>query len=148
MADLYDMAALIGKITGLAKSESRRLVSFVLIGIVMLGLNVAVYAALSRLIWPNGSHQLEYAFTVIVVTALNYEANRFFTFDKAERSLRTATRFALIAVVAFILNNALFWLGHGILGLYDLYVIVFVTLLVACVTFTGHRYFTFRQKMR
>lgn len=145
MEVLFNMAAIINKLFGFARSEARRLVSFGLIGAVMMGLNVGIYALLSRVIWPNGSKQLEYAFTVILVTAMNYEANRIFTFGKAERSLRTAGRFALVALIAFGLNNALFWIGHYGLRIYDLYVIVAVTLIVALVTFTGHRYFTFRK---
>lgn len=131
-----------GRIIRLVKNESRRLFSFGLIGGASLALNVGLYALLSRILWPEGNRTLEYVFVVIIVTLVNFEANRRFTF-RSERSMAALVRFGLVAVIASCLNTVLFYLGQEILGLYDLAVIVGNTALVAFFTFSSHRLFTF-----
>ena len=59
-------------------NERRRLLSFGLIGVGSLILSVGLYGLFSRIVWPTGPHTLEYTLVMMLVTWLNYEANRFF----------------------------------------------------------------------
>lgn len=133
---------LVQKFIRIAKSESRRLFFFGLIGGTSLALNIGLYALLSRVIWPGGNRTLMYALVVVVVTLFNFEANRHFTFS-SKRSAGALFRFGAVAVVASGMNTGLFWIGYSVLGFYDLAVIVANTLLVAFFTFSSHRLFTF-----
>jgi len=125
--------------------ERKRLVSFFIIGLASLLLSLGLYALFSRLLWPNGSHTAEYTVTVVLVTIFNFEANRLFTFGAAQRTLGAVLRFALVALLAAGLNSLLFWIGETVLRLYDFAVIIVVTVIVACFTFTSHRLFTFHH---
>lgn len=127
-----------------ARREKRSIAAFLVIGTSCLGLTVGGYALVSRVLWPSGPHTLEYALTIIVVTYVNYEANRLFTFQGA-RNKTTLSRFALVAVAAFALQNLIFWLGHDVLGLWDVGIILLSSAIVAFFTFGSHRLFTFRS---
>jgi len=124
-------------------AERKRLVSFFIIGVSSLLLNMGGYALLSRIVWPNGSHTFEYTLVVLLVTIFNFECNRHFTFGVAQRSWGAILRFILVGVCALILNSLLFWLGETVLKLYDFAVIIFVTAIIAFFTFSSHRLFTF-----
>lgn len=130
-----------------AHREKRSIATFLIIGISCLLLTLGGYALLSRILWPSGPRTVEYALTVIVVTYMNYEANRFFTFRGA-RNKATLSRFAIVAVCAFTLQNIIFWLGHDVLGLWDVGIILLSTAIVAFFTFASHRLFTFRSSSR
>ena len=136
------MATLVSRVW----EERRRLVSFGIIGVTSLVLNVGLYALLSRFLWTQGSRTLEYTLVTILVTWLNYEANRFFTFDKKARDPGSIGRFVLIASMATGLNSFLFWLGHVFLQVNDFVVIVCNAFLIALFTFTSHRLFTFHER--
>lgn len=125
-------------------NERRRLVTFFVVGITSLGLNLGLYALLSRVIWPSGPRTLENAIVVVIVTAVNFEANRHFTFAK-QRSAGAVFRFGMVAIMAMALNSMLFWIGHAVLGLYDMLVIIMVTAVIAFFTFASHRLFTFHD---
>ncbi|MFH1620573.1 MAG: GtrA family protein [Patescibacteria group bacterium] len=126
------------------KSESRRLFFFGLIGFGSLGLNIGLYALLSRILWPDGNRTLEYLIVVIIVSVVNFEANCHYTFA-SHRSLGALMRSGLVVIAASILNTVLFWMGHAIFHLYDLAVIVVNTFLVAIFTYSSHRFFTFHS---
>ncbi len=125
-------------------NERLRLVTFFVVGISSLGLNLGLYALLSRVIWPAGPRTLENAIVVVIVTAANFEANRHFTFAK-QRSVGAVFRFGMVAVFAMVLNSLLFWIGHAVFGLYDMLVIIMVTAVIAFFTFASHRLFTFHD---
>lgn len=126
--------------------EIRRLATFVVIGGVSVGTNIVLYGLLSRVIWPTGNRTLEYVMSTMIVTYINYEANRRFTFGARQRTVGAMGRFATIAVVAFGLNAVLFWTGNDVLHLWDFGVIVGSALLVAGFTFSSHRFFTFHPE--
>ncbi len=124
-------------------AERRRLISFFIIGISSLLLNLGSYALLSRVLWPDGPRTFEYTIVVVVVTVFNFEANRHFTFEAAQRTWGAVSRFTLVALVATALNSFLFWIGQDVLKLYDFLVIILVTAIIAFFTFASHRFFTF-----
>jgi putative flippase GtrA len=126
------------------RREKRSIGAFLVIGTSCLLLTVGGYALLSRIMWPSGPHTLQYAMVIIFVTYVNYEANRFFTFQGV-RNKTTLSRFVMVAVAAFILQNFIFWLGHDVLGLWDVGIILLGSAIVAFFTFAGHRLFTFRS---
>jgi putative flippase GtrA len=138
--------SILGKLSPSVRSEIGRMFRFGVIGVASLGLNVGFYALLSRVIWPDGSRTLEYVISTIIVTYLNYEANRHFTFDVRQRTVGAMGRFATVAVIALGLNASLFWFWHEVLYLPDLWVIVGSTLIVAVFTFSSHRLFTFHPE--
>ncbi len=126
------------------RREKRSIGTFLIIGGSCLLLTLGGYALLSRTLWPNGPHTLQYAMVIIFVTYVNYEANRFFTFQGA-RNKTTLSRFAVVAACAFALQNFIFWLGHDVLRLWDVGIILLSSAIVAFFTFASHRLFTFRS---
>lgn len=128
------------------RAELPRFMMFGVIGLSSLGLTIGVYAFLTRIAWPHGPRTVEYAFTTIVVTWLNYEANSRFTFGAKQRNAAALGRFAGVAIVALGLNTVLFWFGHEVMRLADLWVIVANAFIVAIFTFTSHRLFTFHER--
>ena len=128
------------------RHEWRRLSRFLVIGISSLGLVIGLYKLISLVLWKNGPPTVQYTFVVIIVTWLNYEANRWFTFEVRERSAGNAGRFATIAIIATGLNGTLFWLGHEVLRIPDTLVIILNTALIAFFTFTSHRFITFHER--
>lgn len=127
------------------KLEFFRLMRFGVIGIFSLLANLGLYAFLTRILWPHGPRTLQYVIVTILVTWLNYEANRWFTFQVAVRSRAAMGRFAVVAFLALGLNAGLFWLGHDVFGMWDFAVIVVNAFVVAVFTFVSHRLFTFHE---
>ncbi len=127
--------------------EKRSVGVFLVIGTSCLLLTVVSYTFVSRILWPSGPRTLEYALVILVMTYVNYEANRFFTFRGA-RNKTTLSRFAIVAVGAFTLQNMIFWLGHDVFGFWDVGIILLSTAIVAFFTFASHRLFTFRSSSR
>ncbi len=125
--------------------EMRRIFRFLIVGLFSLTVTILLYALFSRWVWPGGPRIIEYALVTMIVTWINYEANRRFTFRAGKRSLSNISRFITVAVIAFFLNNTLFWIGHIVLHIYDFFVIVGLTVIVAAFTFTSHRFFTFHK---
>ena len=130
------------------ESEWKRLIFFCLIGGTCLGLNIALYALFSRILFRRVDHTVLNTITVILVSFLNYELNRHFTFDKQSRDLHSITRFTLVVITATVLNSTFFWLLHAVFGFVDLFVIPVNALLIAFFTFSMHRMFTFRRSAR
>jgi len=98
---------------------------------------------MSRVLWQHGPRTIQYSLVVCIVTWLNYEANRHFTFQTTQRSMGSLGRFTAVAILATILNGTLFWIGHEILHILDFAVIIVDAGLIACFTFSSHRLFTF-----
>ncbi len=134
---------LVKRLKSFLYSEWRHLFYFGLIGASSVLLVVGGYALISRVLWTTGPRTLQYILVVCIVTWLNYEANRHFTFQITHRSIGSLGRFATVAT---ILNGILFWLGHEILGILDFTVIIINAGLVACFTFSSHRLFTFHAQ--
>jgi len=122
-----------------------RFLRFGIVGLCSLGATTSGYALLSRWLWPTGSRTVEYVLVTVVVSWLNYESNRLFTFQAGPRSVKTMYRFILVMGIAIACNAVLFWIGHEVLGLYDLAVILLNAFVVAVVTYSLHRLFTFHE---
>ena len=125
-------------------SEWRSVISFGIIGVTCLSLHLGVYGLLSRVLFISVDQTLLNAVTVIIVSFVNYELNRHFTFQRHPRGMRSIMRFATVAVGAIMLNSFLFWLLHAVANIPDFAVIPMNAVLVAFFTFTCHRFFTFR----
>lgn len=128
------------------REEVPRMIRFIVVGLLSLGLVMGLYGLLSRIVWPSGSRSIQYAMVSVFVTWLNYEANRHFTFQNGARSIGSVGRFATVAVLATVLNNLFFWIGHNVLHLLDFSVILINTAVIAGFTFTSHRFFTFHER--
>ncbi len=126
--------------------ELPRLMVFICVGLLSLGLTVGLYALVSRVIWPNGNKTLTYGGVVIFVTWINYLLNKRITFKANAQGMGALGRFATVAIIATGLNNIFFWIGHDLLHVYDLIVIIANTAIVAVFTFTSHRLFTFHEQ--
>jgi len=133
------------RLVTLFKAEFPRLFRFGIIGFASLGMSLGLYALLSRVVWQDGPRTVEYVAVIVVVSWINYELNRHFTFQ-SRPSAGAIGRFATVAVVATGLNSVLFWLGHEVLHVLDFAVIVANTFVVAVFTFTSHRLFTFHER--
>jgi putative flippase GtrA len=140
------MAKIIHKAIDLFRKEFARLFSFGMIGVTSLAATVGLYALFSRVLWVGGPHTIEYVIVVVIVTWLNYELNRHFTFGNVKRSPETMGRFAMVALASIALNAIIFWIGHEMLHLSDFIVIIATAFMVAAFTFTSHRLFTFHPE--
>jgi len=140
------MRCFVKSVGNAVEAEFWKIVTFGVVGLASLGLTVALYAVISRVLWQHGPRTVQYSFVVLIVTWVNYEANRFFTFRQPQRTAGSVGRFATVAGIAAGLNSALFWLGHEIFHLGDFYVIIVNAFLVALFTFTSHRLFTFHER--
>ncbi len=80
---------------------------------------------------------------IVLMTFMNYEANRRFTFNKLKNNIRVMGRFAAISIIATGLYTIMFWIGHEIFRIWDFFVIPVNQVLVGFFTFGSHRLFTF-----
>src|SRR3989344_3456920 len=97
----------IHRLVTLFKAEFPRLLKFAIIGSSSLGLTLALYALLSRVLWKEGPRTVEYFMVVVTVSLLNYDLNRRFTFGAKERSVGSLGRFTTVAIIAVGINNVL-----------------------------------------
>ena len=127
-------------------SEIKRICIFASVGVTSLLLNIGLYTFATRVLFPAANHTPIYVAVTIIITWVNYLLNKRLTFSADTHYPGVMGRFAGVAVMALGLNAFLFWLGHDVLHLYDLFVIIGNTLIVAIFTFTSHRQFTFHPK--
>jgi putative flippase GtrA len=88
---------------------------------------------------------MAYFLAVIYSLVYNYTLNRAWTFNDQTGAKGSIKRYAVVAITASVISSILFWIGHGWLHFYDLYVVVGVNLLVPLYTFVAHRQYTFRR---
>jgi putative flippase GtrA len=127
------------------REEGERLVRFGFIGGLSFLVNAAVYATLSRVVWPSGSRELENFIAGITSAVFGFFAHRWFTFRSKGRKRDQAPRFLVVTACATVFQNTLFWVGHSVLKWHDVLVFVGVNAMVPLVTYTLHRLYTFRH---
>lgn len=128
--------------------ERMQIFLFLLIGGLSFLLSTGLYLLFSRFLWPtsNGTlRTLENFFAIILASIFNFLAHRLWTFAAHQQTVKQLGRYTLVGSSAIALQTFLFWFGHQVLGMYDLFVIVVVTGMIAFYTFCLHRWFTFRK---
>lgn len=127
------------------RTELPRIIRFLIVGVMTVIIAFALYALLSRRLFPNGNRTLEQAAATIVSSIFNYLAHRRITY-RSRGSHRTQTfRYLMVWISANLLQAFLFWLGHEAWRFYDYAVLFVVTGLIACYTYVIHRMYTFRD---
>lgn len=127
------------------REEAERITRFILIGGLTFVFNAALYAFISRIIWPQGNRSLENFFTTVVTSILNYLAHRAWTFRSQGAHTQQALRYFVVALSAIALQSGLFWIGYRVLQAHDFTVIFVVALLIPFYTYLAHKLFTFRE---
>ncbi len=125
------------------RTEAPRLIRFLIVGGLSAFLLFGMYALLSRVIWPHGNHTLEQAIAIMGAAAFNFFAHRTITYRARGSHTLHAKRYILVFICANLAQSVLFWIGHEALHLYDFFVLVIVTGLIALGTYTAHRFYTF-----
>lgn len=125
-------------------TEFPRLIRFLIVGILTAIFAFALYALLSRVLFPNGNRTIEQTIATAVASIFNYLAHRCITY-RSNGSHRVQTfRYLLVWTSAVLLQAALFWIGHEALHIHDFVVLFIVTGMIACYTYLAHRLYTFR----
>ncbi len=132
------------RIFTLIRQEFRRLFTFGMVGLSSLGLLLGGYKLFSLVLWRGGPPTFQYTIIAVLVAWFNYEANRYFTFNRSNRTSASVWRFMTVGGVASVINSVLFWFGHEVLSIPDTFVILGNSAIIALFTFTSHRLFTFR----
>ena len=76
----------------------------------------------------------------------NFIGHRDWTFRAVGDKTIHLKRYGLVLVSAVALQVLFFWIGHGLLHLFDLVVAPLVVILISVYTYLMHRTFTFKQK--
>ncbi|MCC7357368.1 GtrA family protein [Candidatus Uhrbacteria bacterium] len=135
------------KIWHRCKPELPRLLRFIGVGILSLVLTTGMYAVITRFLWKEGNRTFIYASVIIIVTWINYILNKKHTFNAQGKCAQGAIgRFTTVAIIATVMNNVFFWIGHDIFHVFDLLVILCNTGIIAVFTFSSHRLFTFHHE--
>lgn len=79
----------------------------------------------------------------VIAASMSYALNRQFTFNATRRHVDAAWRFAVVAVVGFVLNGLLMQVFAVYLGIYYLLAQAITTLLVMVSNFLGYRIWAF-----
>lgn len=79
----------------------------------------------------------------VIAASMSYALNRQFTFNATRRHVDAAWRFAVVAVVGFLLNGVLMQFFAVYLGIYYLLAQAITTLLVMVSNFLGYRIWAF-----
>lgn len=125
--------------------EWRTFVRFALVGGSSFLVKFLAYTILSRLIWNDGPRWLENIMALGVAMIYNYTLHRMWTFKFQQPHPGSAVRYVIVVIVASLLDAVLFYIGHDLLGIYDLFMLVIDAALIAGFTFSAHRLFTFHN---
>lgn len=126
--------------------EAKKLVRFLVVGVSTFLIQAILYYLFSRWLFVDLQRTVSYLLAMVYSVAFNYSLNRVWTFSAQPMAKGSAKRYVKVAGAASALSGVLFWLGHDILRLFDLYLVVFVNMIVPCFTFVMHRIYTFHDE--
>ncbi len=127
------------------KKEFWKLVRFGMVGASTFAFQFVLYFIFSRFLMPDISRTYVYYLVMGFVVAENYTAHRLWTFKDHAIPKNSVGRYTIVAVLAIILNAFIFWFGHSIIKIYDLYMVFLAGLAVPLFTYAGHRWYTFKR---
>ncbi|MBD3251231.1 hypothetical protein GF380_02045 [Candidatus Uhrbacteria bacterium] len=127
-------------------SEFWNVFKFGIVGISSLGVNAAIYALLSRVLWVSGDRTLEAVIAIALASIYNFSLHRAWTFQTRAFSSRMLARYIIVVFLGSGLHGGLFYVGHELLGWYDFAVLIGTAFLVAAFTYFAHRFFTFNTR--
>ncbi|MFA6099450.1 MAG: GtrA family protein [Patescibacteria group bacterium] len=125
------------------RREIKKLSKFLIVGTTTFVFQASLYFIFSRWLVSYLPQTMSYFLAVLYSLIYNYSLNRLWTFGDQTSAKGSAKRYAVVAFTASIFSSILFWMGHDLLHVYDLYVVVVVNLLVPFYTFISHRKYTF-----
>lgn len=126
--------------------EIRKLAKFFIVGSTTFVFQTLLYIVFSRWLLTYAPRTISYALAILYAIVYNYSLNRVWTFGDQGTAKGSAKRYAYVAITASIISSVLFWVGHDLLDLYDLYVVIGVNLMIPFYTFVAHRKYTFHPK--
>ena len=129
-----------------SKLELVKIVKFVFVGGSTFVLQTIIYFVLSRYVILKFDNFYSYILALMIAIIYNYIAHNYWTFKDSSRIIKSSIkRYVLVVLLAFLLNNFLFYLGDNILRIYDLLVLVLVNFLMMFFTYLVHRFYTFKS---
>lgn len=127
-------------------NEVWHLFKFGVVGVTSLGLNVALYALFSRVLFFSAPRTPVFVLAVIFSAIYNFLLHRAWTFQSRTLNAAMAGRYVIVLLAGMGLSTGLFYLGHEVLGFSDLLVPIASSFIVAGMTYVTHRWFTFHPK--
>lgn len=128
------------------KKEFRKIFKFFVVGGSTFVIQAGSYLLFSRLLMPDMDHTTLYVLAMSLSLLFNYSINRAWTFGDQASAQGSARRYAYVVVVASVLNASMFWFGHNILHIYDLWMVVLANVIIPFFTFITHRLYTFHPE--
>lgn len=122
-------------------STARQLRRFVVVGVAATATHVAIVVLCIELLGLGVQTATFVAFTCAL--SLSYFLNRAWTYQTRGRHRRQLPRFAVVSLAGYGLNAAIMALVTELLGLSYLFGIAIVVMVLPCLTFLSHRYWTF-----
>jgi putative flippase GtrA len=127
-----------------AWNEMWSIFKFGVVGVTSLALNTAMYALLSRVVWPDGNRTLESVMAVLFASIYNFTMHKIWTFGAKQFNGAMLLRYAVVVVIGSGLSGSLFFVGHELLHIYDFAVLIGSAFIVAGATYFLHKLFTFQ----
>lgn len=126
-------------------SDVWNLFKFGVVGVSSLILYNAVFALLSRFLFPDGNRTAEAVAAMLCSSVFNFLLHKNWTFGTAFHP-RMLGRYLVVMVIGVTLNGVLFYIGHEFFGLYDFIVLNGSSFLIAGATYFLHRLYTFHPR--
>jgi len=131
-------------ILGLDRFKSYKILKFIFVGgSTFLGQSF-LYLILSRYILNYIDRFYSYILALIFAVIYNYLMHKYWTFNKKDKLIRnTFYKYLLVLFLSFLLNNTIFYIGYNVLGIYDLFIILFAGFVTPFFTYYAHEFYTF-----
>lgn len=125
-------------------NEFWKLFKFALVGAAAFLIHFCLYYFFTRFLMPDIYPAASYILAMAYSMTFNYSAHRAWTFSDHKLSSGSVYRYVIVVGSAALINTFIFYMGHHLLQLYDLYVVLFASAVVPFITYAGHRWFTFK----
>ncbi|MBD3281856.1 hypothetical protein GF391_03870 [Candidatus Uhrbacteria bacterium] len=125
-------------------NEFWKMVKFGFVGAGAFLIHFCLYYLFTRFLMPEIYSVILYILAMGYAMTFNYSAHRSWTFSDHQSIQGSVYRYVIVVGLAALLNSSIFYLGHYLLNLYDLYVVLFASAIVPLITYAGHRWYTFK----
>jgi putative flippase GtrA len=125
------------------RKELWSLVKFGVVGGTSFLLNIALYTAISRWVWPAGPRTAQALIAVLLASVYNFLLHGLWTFEAGALRWHAVVRYVVVALGGNVLYTGLFYIGYHLFHLFDILVVAGSSICVGCFTYASHRWFTF-----
>ncbi len=127
-------------------AEFWKLFKFAVVGAGAFLIHFCLYYIFTRFLMPDIFPATLYVLAMAYSMTFNYSAHRGWTFNDHKLSGGSVYRYIIVVSSAALINTIIFYLGHHLFNLFDLYVVLFASAIVPFITYAGHRWYTFKKQ--